>query len=75
MKKKLQIETDFIKLEQFIKYSGICVTGGQAKQLVKQNCVSVNGEACAMRGKKLYPGDCVMVEYNDECYEYILEKS
>ena len=58
---KIKISTDFIKLEQLIKFAGITVTGGQAKELVLNGECKVNGEVCLMRGKKIYPGDKVLV--------------
>lgn len=57
-----QIHTPFIKLDQFLKFTGLAETGGHAKEIVEQGIVRVNGEPCTMRGKKLYPGDQVQVE-------------
>lgn len=56
---KIKIETEFIRLDAFLKLSGMVDTGGQAKFLVQDGKVSVNGEACTMRGKKLRPGDVI----------------
>ena len=53
----LVISTEFIKLEAAMKLSGIMESGGQAKEVIQEGCVKVNGEVCTMRGKKLYPGD------------------
>ncbi len=58
---KIKISTDFIKLEQLIKFSGITQTGGQAKELVLDGECQVNGEVCLQRGKKLKKGDVVKV--------------
>jgi ribosome-associated protein len=55
--KTIAIKTEFIKLDQFLKYVGIAETGGHAKELIAEGSVSVNGEVCTMRGKKLRPGD------------------
>lgn len=55
--KTIAIKTEYIKLDQFLKYVGVAETGGRAKELVAGGCVSVNGEVCTMRGKKLRPGD------------------
>lgn len=52
----VSITTEFIKLEAALKLSS-AVTGGMAKNLIQDGLVSVNGEGCTMRGKKLYPGD------------------
>ena len=54
---KVLITTEFIKLDSFLKYAGLTDTGGQAKEMVLEGMVKVNGEVCTMRGKKLYPGD------------------
>ena len=56
---KVKITTEFIKLDQLLKFAGLCDTGGFAKELVQQGQVRVNGETCTMRGKKIYPGDKV----------------
>ena len=51
------IGTEFIKLESAMKLANIVPTGGSAKNEIQEGYVSVNGEVCTMRGKKLYPGD------------------
>ena len=51
------IETEFIKLESAMKLANILPTGGAAKAEIQDGFVTVNGEVCTMRGKKLYPGD------------------
>ena len=51
------IGTDFIKLEAAMKYASLTATGGEAKALILDGQVSVNGEVCTMRGKKLRDGD------------------
>ena len=51
------ISTEFIKLEAAMKLSGIMESGGQAKEVIQEGKVKVNGEVCTMRGKKLCPGD------------------
>ena len=51
------IGTEFIKLESAMKLANILPTGGAAKAEIQEGYVSVNGETCTMRGKKLYPGD------------------
>lgn len=60
--KHIKIQTGFIRLDQFLKFSGVAETGGHAKQLVKEGLVQYNGEPCTQRGKKLYPGDEIIVE-------------
>lgn len=59
---RVVISTPFIKLDSFLKFCGAAETGGQAKELVQEGLVSVNGEVCGMRGKKLRDGDVVSVE-------------
>ena len=51
------ITTEFIKLESAMKLANIVPSGGSAKAEIQEGYVSVNGEVCTMRGKKLYPGD------------------
>ena len=51
------IHTEFIKLQDALKYANVVYSGGEAKQLILDGNVKVNGEVCTMRGKKLYPGD------------------
>lgn len=53
----LTITTPFIKLDAALKFSGIAQTGGHAKLLIEEGRIRVNGEPCAVRGKKLYAGD------------------
>lgn len=62
MSDTLKIESEFIKLQDLLKYSGICQTGGQAKFLIQNGEVRVNGEICTMRGKKLHNGDKVQAK-------------
>ena len=51
------IGTEFIKLESAMKLANIVPSGGSAKLEIQEGYVTVNGEVCTMRGKKLYPGD------------------
>ena len=53
------IQTDFIKLDAFLKYAALVGTGGEAKLVIADGLVQVNGEVCTMRGKKLRAGDTV----------------
>ncbi len=55
--KTIQITTEFIKLDALLKFAGAVETGGEAKQVIQDGEVSVNGEICTMRGKKMRPGD------------------
>ena len=56
------IQTEFIKLDSFLKFCGACGTGGEAKITIAEGDVLVNGEVCTMRGKKLYAGDTVTLD-------------
>ena len=51
------IHTEFIKLQDAMKFANIVYSGGEAKTLIQEGEVKVNGEVCTMRGKKLYNGD------------------
>ncbi len=51
------IGTEFIKLQDAMKFANAVPSGGIAKQEIQEGNVAVNGEICTMRGKKLYPGD------------------
>ena len=59
---KIQITTEFIKLDSLLKFANAVATGGEAKQIVQDGLVKVNGEVCTMRGKKIRPGDVVEVD-------------
>lgn len=67
--KEIKIDTEFIKLEQLMKYASMVQTGGEAKMLINQELVLVNGEICTQRGKKIRPGD--QVEFDGETYKVI----
>ena len=53
----IQINTEFIKLDAFLKFAALVGTGGEAKMVIADGMVKVNGETCTMRGKKLRTGD------------------
>ena len=55
----ISIFTDYIKLQDLLKFKGLVETGGEAKTVIQEGAVLVNGEVCAMRGKKLRDGDVV----------------
>ena len=56
---KILINTEFIKLDSLLKFAALVGTGGEAKVVISEGMVKVNGEVCTMRGKKIYPGDKV----------------
>lgn len=55
----IKIKTEYIKLQDLLKFAGAVDTGGEAKIRVLDGEVTVNGEVCTMRGKKIRPGDIV----------------
>ncbi len=57
LKKEVRITTDFIRLDAALKLASVVSTGGQAKMLIEDEKIKVNGELCTQRGKKLREGD------------------
>ena len=55
----IPITTEYIKLQDFMKFANVCESGGMAKTFIQNEQVQVNGEICTQRGKKLHPGDTV----------------
>ena len=55
----IQIQTEYIKLDAFLKFAALVGTGGEAKLVIADGLVKVNDEVCTMRGKKLRAGDTV----------------
>ena len=68
-KLSVNIKTEYIKLDQLLKFSGVAESGADAKDMILSDMVSVNGEMCAMRGKKVRADDIVTVEFDDETVE------
>lgn len=68
---KVKVSPPFIKLEQFLKFANIAETGGMAKLMIQDGIVTVNGEVCMMRGKKLYNNDIVAVNFDEETEEFL----
>lgn len=58
----IQIKTEFIKLQDLLKFAGAVETGGDAKLIIQEGRVTVNGETCTMRGKKMRPGDRAAID-------------
>ena len=70
----ITIHTEFIKLQDLLKFANLVSSGGEAKERIQGGEVTVNGEICTMRGKKIRPGDDVAfqgahytVAYADSC--------
>ena len=59
---KIKIHTEFIKLDQLLKFVGIAETGGHAKEIVAEGVVYLNGNLCTERGKKIRSGDVVELD-------------
>lgn len=53
------ITTEYIKLQDLLKFANLVSTGGEAKIVILEEEVTVNGETCTQRGKKIRPGDVV----------------
>ena len=66
---EIKITTEFIKLDQLLKFANIAESGAMAKEMIADEIVSVNGEIATQRGKKIRPGDSVLVEFEDEIFE------
>ena len=62
----LNITTEYIKLQDALKFANVVYSGGEAKVLILDGQVKVNGEVCTMRGKKLRSGD--KFTFNGETY-------
>ena len=56
------ITTEFIKLQDLLKFANMVCTGGEAKIIIQEGEVKVNGEVCTQRGKKIRPGDDVVLD-------------
>ena len=66
---EVKIQTEFIKLDSFLKFCGAASLGSEAKMYVLDELVKVNGEVCTQWGKKLYRGD--IVEFNGETFKVV----
>jgi ribosome-associated protein len=58
----MKIDTEYIKLDSFLKAVNMAASGGEAKLMISEGMVRVNGEPETRRGRKLYPGDRVEAE-------------
>ncbi|HHY83279.1 MAG TPA: RNA-binding S4 domain-containing protein [Clostridiales bacterium] len=68
--KCIKIHTEFIKLNQLLKWANVAETGAAANHMIKEGLVRVNGETELKRGRKIYPGDLVEV---DQMGSFLLE--
>lgn len=69
MAQSVKITTEFIKLDALLKFASMVSSGGEAKMLIQDGQILVNGEVCTMRGKKIRSGD--KVTYGDK--EVVIE--
>ena len=60
-----EINTEFIKLDAFLKWCGAVGSGAEAKIVIQDEQVLVNGEICTMRGKKIRINDCISFDGNE----------
>ena len=67
--KKIEINSDFIRLDSLLKLCNAVMTGGHAKIVIQEGEVKVNNEICTARGKKIRVGD--NVEFDRVIYEVI----
>ena len=68
--KTMTITTEYIKLQDLLKLANAVETGGEAKECIQSGEVLVNGEVCAMRGKKIRPGDTVTFQNQEYAAAY-----
>lgn len=59
---QLKIKEDFIKLDSLLKLANLVGSGGEAKMLIQNGKVIVNGQVCTLRGKKIREGDTVIYD-------------
>ena len=60
-REKIRVTTEFIKLDAVLKFANAVPSGGAAKEFVSEGKVTVNGDVCLQRGKKLFKGDRVEI--------------
>ena len=70
---RITINEEYIRLDNLMKFSGLCDTGGRAKYLIQNGEVKLNGEVCTMRGKKIRPGD--KIEYQNRMIEVTVDET
>ena len=66
----IKITTEFIKLQDLLKFANLVSTGGEAKIRILEGEVLVNGEVCEMRSKKIRPGDIVSFDGEELTVSY-----
>jgi len=71
MSEKISIDTDHIKLDSLLKLANLVMSGGEAKMVIQEGQVKVNGEVESRRGRKLYPGDSIAL---NGCSSFVIER-
>ena len=71
--KKITIRDEYIKLDSLLKFASIASTGGEAKILIANGNISVNGAVCIARGRKIRDGD--VVKYGPAIYKIVCSDS
>lgn len=71
---EIKINTEYIKLDQLLKFSGFASSGADAKDMILAGIVSVDGDICLMRGKKIVSGSVVTLDFGDNEIEELKVK-
>ncbi|MCR4943112.1 MAG: RNA-binding S4 domain-containing protein [Clostridium sp.] len=66
---EIKINTEFIKLDSFLKWAGLASLGSEAKMYITEGLVKVNNEVCTQRGKKIRVND--IINFDGEEYKVI----
>ena len=66
---EVKIDTEYIKLDQFLKFAGLVNTGGEAKNIIMEGRITVNGTVEKARGKKLRAED--IIEFEGHKYKIV----
>ena len=75
MTENIEVKSFPITLAQFLKFCGIAYTGGEAKEIVREGYIEVNGKVCTVPGKKLQPEDKITLETDEGEINYILKNA
>ncbi len=70
----IKINTEFIKLDQLLKFANITENGADAKYLITNGYVKLNSNTEIRRGKKIYDGDIIEINYEDSSFVLKVEK-
>ncbi|NTW70995.1 MAG: RNA-binding S4 domain-containing protein [Eubacteriaceae bacterium] len=70
---EITIKTEYIKLDQLLKFSGAADSGSTAKAMIQGEIVKLNGEVCSQRGRKIRNGDIVEITETNEKFKIIFK--